>query len=83
MTPVVRLRFNPIGSDPDTIEIVDSLVRLGVREKDNPLPMMILVCGYEMRDEMISIGMGIETDPPPFSALIEYEVIDLTSVGVP
>ena len=36
-----------------------------------------------MRDGMISIEMGIETDPPPFSALIEYEVIDLTSVGVP
>ena len=43
MTPVVRLRFNPIGSDPDTIEIVDSLVRLGVIEKENPLPIVRLV----------------------------------------
>ena len=36
MTPVDGLRFKPIGSDPDTIEIVDSLVRVGVIEKDNP-----------------------------------------------
>ena len=43
MTPVVRLRFKPIGSDPDIISIVDSLVRVGVREKENPLPMMRLV----------------------------------------
>ena len=43
MTPVEGLRFNPIGSDPDIIEIVESLVRVGVIEKDNPLPMMRLV----------------------------------------
>ena len=36
-----------------------------------------------MRDEMISIEIETEIDPPPFSALIEYEVIDLTLVGVP
>ena len=36
-----------------------------------------------MRDEMISIEIETEADPPPFSALIEEEVIDLTMVGVP
>ena len=36
MTPVDGLRFKPIGSDPDTTEIVETLVRLGVRENDNP-----------------------------------------------
>ena len=35
-----------------------------------------------MRDEMISIEIETETDPPPFSALIEQEVIDLTVVKV-
>ena len=43
MTPVDGLRFKPIGSDPDTIDIVESLVRMGVREKDNPLLMLKLV----------------------------------------
>ena len=60
-----------IGSDPETMEIVETLVRVGVIEKDSPWPMMRLVWGYEMRDEMISIEIETETDPPPFSALIE------------
>ena len=42
-TPVEGLRFKPMRSDPDTIEIVESLVRVGVREKENPLLMMRLV----------------------------------------
>ena len=69
--PVDGLIDRPIGSDPETMEIVETLVRLGVIEKDSPWPMMRLVWGYEMRDEMISIEIETETDPPPFSALIE------------
>ena len=55
MTPVDGLIDRPLGSDPETVEIVETLVRLGVIEKDSPWPMMRLVWGYEMRDEMISI----------------------------
>ena len=55
MTPVDGLIDRPLGSDPETMEIVETLVRLGVIEKDSPWPMMRLVWGYEMRDEMISI----------------------------
>ena len=36
MTPVDGLMDRPIGSDPETIEIVETLVRLGAIEKDSP-----------------------------------------------
>ena len=55
MTPVDGLIDRPIGSDPETMEIVETLVRLGVIENGTPWPMMRLVWRYEMRDEMISI----------------------------
>ena len=45
MTPVDGLRDRPIGSDPETMEIVETLVRVGVIQKDNPWPMMRLVWG--------------------------------------
>ena len=36
MTPVDELIDNPLGSDPETMEMVETLVRLGVIEKDSP-----------------------------------------------
>ena len=36
MTPVDGLIDRPLGSDPETIEIVETLVRLGVIENDSP-----------------------------------------------
>ena len=36
MTPVDGLIDRPIGSDPETMKRVETLVRLGVIEKDNP-----------------------------------------------
>ena len=36
MTPVDGLIDRPLGSDPETIEIVETLVRLGAIEKDSP-----------------------------------------------
>ena len=36
MTPVDGLIDRPLGSDPETMEIVETLVRLGAIEKDSP-----------------------------------------------
>ena len=69
MTPVDGLIDRPIGSDPETMEIVETLVRLGVIEKDNPWPRVRLVWGYEMR-WMISIEIGRATMNEPDTAVI-------------
>ena len=45
ITPVDWLSDRPVGSDPETIDIVETLVIVGVIEKDNPLPIMRLVWG--------------------------------------
>ena len=36
MIPVDELNDRPIGRDPERMEIVETLVRIGVREKKTP-----------------------------------------------